>query len=51
MANMTLLVAIFGIGLIGNIIVRKVRSRALRLLIGMPMMILMGVLAFMWWQA
>ena len=51
MGRYMLLAMVFGVGLIGNIIIRKAGSRAARVMVGTPIMILMLVLAVMWWQA
>jgi len=50
-AKYMLLAMVFGVGLIGNIIIRKAGSGAARVAVGVPMMILMLALAVMWWQA
>ena len=51
MGKYMLLAMVFGVGRIGNILIREAGSRAARVVVGVPMMILMLILAVMWWQA
>lgn len=42
------IVAIFGVGIAANILMRQTKSRALKMMIGMPAIVLMVVLLARW---